>query len=273
MKVTKSKNISSQLDYYKELESKHLSRLLDNKFIKRKVYSSMKNDSKRIGFLTLLDSGYQEESKVRFSTFAMMYDFINTKHTSIEEFWFPTFDLAFAILSDHQELFVEINKRKRFFLKNKNNGLFVKNKALFEIAAGDWEGLNETFEHFESIFEDYNDEFLDKKHYFQIYKGFLEKDAKKIELGLNSLENEDLRKIRINHFTEEEYLSIMTIALSKLASMHGLGVEVNSNFVPEEMMKFNPLNEYPIQYSFLRNFYRDIGNDWRYDPVYPELQD
>ena len=214
-----------------------------------------------------------EFSKQKFSESGMIYDLINTKYNSEKEYWIGTDDLSSILISDNVALYCELNKRKRYNLGEEKGGWKGMQKAMFEIAASDWSGLEDTIRYLELIKEPYDELFHDIDNYFIIYKSFIEKDAGTLEKALNVLEQPQFRKVRQRHITMEKYVSLITTALAKLAHMHGMEVEIDSEYVLKEMLPFEPLEEYAIPYWFLRDFYRDQGVDWRYDPIYPELQD
>ena len=233
---------------------------------------TMKSNTKIIGlYKSLLDKN-QESAKLYLSTTGMLFDLFNESYNRKEEYWFPVQSLAAVLISGNDKLYKIINQRKKINLSNDKTGLFIRNKALFEIALGDWIKLEKTYTHFDKIYEHHHNTFDDKKQIKMVYQAFLEKDVNKLNLGLNSLETKTLRRTRQKHANIEKYISVLTLAFAKLAWMHGMEVEIDSKYVPKELLPFKPLEEYTIPYKFLRDFYRKQGLDWRYDPVHPELQ-
>ena len=71
----------------------------------------------------------------------------------------------------------------------------------------------------------------------------------------------------------EEIISFFPIVYAKIAWRKGLKVDPQSKYMPIELLEVRPLDEYTIPYWFLRDYYREKGIDWRYDPIHPELQD
>jgi hypothetical protein len=63
------------------------------------------------------------------------------------------------------------------------------------------------------------------------------------------------------------------LSYAKIALLNGIEVVPNSKYMPTSLLEVNLLEEYTIPYWFLRDFYREQGINWRYDPIYPELQD
>jgi hypothetical protein len=255
-----------------ENEKKYLGWLNDPKYNKKQVQMTMKSNTKIIGlYKSLLDKN-QESAKLYLSTTGMLFDLFNESYNRKEEYWFPVQSLAAVLISGNDKLYKIINQRKKINLSNDKTGLFIRNKALFEIALGDWIKLEKTYTHFDKIYEHHHNTFDDKKQIKMVYQAFLEKDVNKLNLGLNSLETKTLRRARQKHANIEKYISVLTLAFAKLAWMHGMEVEIDSKYVPKELLPFKPLEEYTIPYKFLRDFYRKQGLDWRYDPVHPELQ-
>ncbi len=255
-----------------ENEKKYLGWLNDPKYNKKQVQMTMKSNTKIIGlYKSLLDKN-QESAKLYLSTTGMLFDLFNESYNRKEEYWFPVQSLAAVLISGNEKLYKIINQRKKINLSNDKTGLFIRNKALFEIALGDWIKLEKTYTHFDKIYEHHHNTFDDKKQIKMVYQAFLEKDVNKLNLGLNSLETKTLRRARQKHANIEKYISVLTLAFAKLAWMHGMEVEIDSKYVPKELLPFKPLEEYTIPYKFLRDFYRKQGLDWRYDPVHPELQ-
>ena len=141
------------------------------------------------------------------------------------------------------------------------------------IATSNWDKLSNVYDLFMYIFDKPDSNFREMSIYKDLLLGFINKDIEKIEVNLNLLESSILKKHRINETLEEKYISINTTALAKLAWMHGMEVKIESDYVPRHLLPHEPLEEYTIPYKFLRDFYRNQGIDWRYDPIHPELQD
>lgn len=228
---------------------------------------SVKQDLLNIGLYELLVSGLRN----KLSHAGMFYDCYLTKVSN--GYWIGIDDLSLIILSDNVALLKELNKRKNYTLGEEEGGWCGMQYAMMQIAASDWDGLRETIKYLKGVTPPYDDFFHDINIYYQLYDGFLERDNQKIEVSLNALETHNFRMVRQSRLTLEKDISIVTLALGRLAWMYGMEVEIESKFVPNELLPFEPLEEYTIPYKFLRNFYREQGVDWRYDPVFPELQD
>ena len=208
--------------------------------------------------------------KVNLSHAGMLYDSYNSE--LISEYWVGTDDLASILLSDHIELYERMYAGNRLNLEQDRSGGSHWQLAMWQIATSHWDGLEATVDDLKKIDEP-NSIFHDIDIYYSIYSGFLNKDKAVLEKALNELELPKYRKVRQQHVTLEKYISLYTTALAKMAWMHGMEVEIDSEYVPKDILPYQPLEEYTIPYWFLRDFYREQGIDWRYDPVYPELQD
>jgi len=253
----------------KETVSRREKMIFENHWNKNKIASSMKIDFLSSGKYSILKN--LEDYKSDLATGGVLYDFALTEVSN--GYWIGTDDISLIILSDHANLFHELNKRKNYTLGEEEGGWCGMQYAMLQIAASDWDGLRSTIEYLKGVTPPYDKLFHDIEIYFQLYNGFLEKDKQMIEDALNALESEEYRKVRQKLLTIEKDVSIITLALGRLAWMHGMEVEIDSEYVPKELLPFEPLEEYTIPYKFLRDFYRKQGVDWRYDPVHPELQD
>lgn len=103
--------------------------------------------------------------------------------------------------------------------------------------------------------------------------GIANRDFKSLQKGIQKFENKSVkRKIRDSDSTEE-VISFAPSIYAKIAWRNGMLFDPESKYLPIELLRIEPLQEYIIPYWFLRDFYRKQGVDWRYDPIHPELQD
>ena len=254
-------------------EKKLLKNISEGRVVdKTSGYEVIKSLDVSLGLYSVL-LGDLDTGKQYLSTSGMMYDFINKVHTTKEEYWLPIDDLAKILLSDNVKVYERLHKNKQMDLGSEEGGWQGMQKAMYEIAVGDWAGLKETVKYIKSVKGKYDNLFHDIDNYFKIYEGFLEKDGEKLEEALNYLEKPKFRKVRMREIIMEKHISIITTALAKMAWMHGMEVEIDSDYVPKSVLPFSPLAEYNIPYRFLRDYYRKEGIDWSYNPVHPELQD
>ena len=98
------------------------------------------------------------------------------------------------------------------------------------------------------------------------------RDEQGILAGIKLFERKNLKKQAIEGDICEEILSFFPLAYAKIAWLKGMEIDPGSPYMPVELLRVAPLEEYTIPYWFLRDWYRDQGVDWRYDPLYPELQ-
>ncbi|MBK9150422.1 MAG: hypothetical protein IPM26_05235 [Saprospiraceae bacterium] len=89
---------------------------------------------------------------------------------------------------------------------------------MWQIACGDWEGLQESMKFLDEKVIKPNAIFHDKDIYLKIYRSFMERDTALLSEQLQLLETDKFRKARIRHITEEKYISIFTTATQ---SLHG----------------------------------------------------
>ena len=121
---------------------------------------------------------------------------------------------------------------------------------------------------------------IDKKKSIGIHKAHIacaeavfSKDKNAIEKALRSFEKNRIKNEMLKADICENVVSFFPIAYAKIAWLKGLEVDPQSKYMPLELLEVKPLDEYTIPYWFLRDYYREKGIDWRYDPIHPELQD
>jgi len=261
------------LNYYINDIKELLKRLRDQRGIRKNIENNFKFPDQNIAKHYFSNMNYSVNYRKMFFNSGIVWHYINEKQYGHKDsYWFPLPQICFVIFTDNVMLYELVYKHYCIVLSNKEN-MQYKTKFFLEIATSNWENLNQTFDQFLSIYDSYHDNFNDKHIYKELILGFLNKDSDKIEENLNLLESPKLRNLRIKEVSEEKYISVYTTALAKLAVMHDMEVNVDSKFVPNELLQFQPLLDYTIPYKFLRDFYREQGINWRYDPVHPELQD
>jgi len=104
-------------------------------------------------------------------------------------------------------------------------------------------------------------------------EGISERNEMKIIDGLNEFELKRNKKRILANDICENVISFFPIAYAKIAWLKGLEVDPQSKYMPLDLLRVEPLEEYTIPYWFLRDWYRDQSVDWRYEPIHPELQD
>jgi len=112
-----------------------------------------------------------------------------------------------------------------------------------------------------------------KKAHKMCIEGIVNKDEELILKGIDEFELKKNKKRFIESDICENFISFFPIIYAKIAWMKGMEVNPESKFMPIELLKINPLEEYTIPYWFLRDFYREEGLNWRYKPIHPNLQD
>ena len=201
----------------------------------------------------------------------LIYDYTNESVNSTKEYWFPTDVVSYILMADNQKLNKILYDNCRYTL-SKDHIWKTWIIAMLQISCNAWEAFEKTYLFFTKDMQNTENVFFNTKLYIEIFEGFLNNDKKRLELSLNKLEESKMKTPRIKSDIFEKYISPQTITIGKLAWMHGMEVEIDSKYVPKELLPFKPLEEYTIPYKFLRDFYRKQGLDWRYDPVHPELQ-
>jgi len=247
-----------------------LHRLEDPNFDSDKVKSGFKvfgQDFTRHYYCSRI---YKKRSKNDLFSLGLCYNFVNEVYNPPEEYWLGGDSQSFILMSDNKELYTLMCNNFKGMYSPEYPG-YANTKAMFQIACGEWEGLAETKKFVEAHCD--KDFWQSKEMWLLIYDAFLKRDVEKLSEVITMLDSAKHKKQRIRNDTIEKYISPRTIAMAKLAWMHGMEVNIDSPYVPKELLPFEPLEEYTIPYKFLRDYYRPLGYSWRYDPVYPELQD
>lgn len=94
-----------------------------------------------------------------------------------------------------------------------------------------------------------NDGLIDDYHF---YKALLDSDKGKMEEILAKLLSPKIHKKRHEDLMLKQYFSFIGTGLAKLAWRKGIEVEVNSPFVPKELLPIVPNELYDIPYDFLK---------------------
>jgi len=178
-----------------------------------------------------------------------------------------------AILSDSESLIKRFANLKLNHIEWQGNG----NSATFNLAI---QGLLRSDEDmiFQSL-QKYKDSYakgeqkLWMKNHILAIESMMQKDKSGLEQAILGYEHKTIQKEMIKADICEEVISFWGTLWAKLGWMKGIYPMADTKRVPIELLESKPLKEYTIPYWFLRDFYRAQGVDWRYDPVYPELQD
>ncbi len=144
---------------------------------------------------------------------------------------------------------------------------------LKQVYLNDIEGLKQTFLYLKSIDNKLN-EYLKLDYLEPLALSFIDEDKSALLYALAEMgKYKDLfEKI----FIPEKYGDFLKGAFAKCGLRKNLIIESDLSRLPLDDNLITLLkdrnDEPPIPYGFLRDFYREQGIDWRYDPVYPELQ-
>lgn len=88
---------------------------------------------------------------------------------------------------------------------------------------------------------------------YEFYKTLLSKDKAKCEELLEQLVSPKIHKKRNDNTILSKYVSQPALGYAKLAWRQGLEVEVDSPFIPKEILPIEPLDNYEIPYDFLKD--------------------
>ena len=238
--------------------------------IRKSVISQTRGPLFYLGLFEYLENNDIAAMKLRFFQGGLALNHYSETYVNTAEYFISGYHLSYIIMSDNKELYelLYFNCYSQYIERYPDS---VGILALFQIATGDWEGLQKSRDF---IAQHAKDRFWQNKQiWLDIYDGFLHRDGMKIVDALNRHDTPRLKSKRKVHEFSEAHISPYGIALVKLAIQHNIEIEIESPFYPKALLSYNPLDEYTIPYKHLRDYYRPLGYTWRYDPVYPELQD
>ena len=183
---------------------------------------------------------------------------------------------TYALLSDHQAL---IDRYARLHVdevilypNDKKAQPAYWNYLISGILSDDEVILMKGFNQIQKEFISKNKEVSISTAHLLCSEGLLENNESKVRDGLHKFDLKRNKKRFIDNDICEEILSFFPLAYAKIAWLKGMEIDPGSPYMPIELLRVAPLEEYTIPYWFLRDWYRDQGVDWRYDPLYPELQ-
>lgn len=177
---------------------------------------------------------------------------------------------TYALLSDNKDL---VNRFANISLEDSGqNKAAYFNYSIQGLLRDDPDMINKSLKIIDKEISYGKEVSIKKAHKFCI-EGIVNKDKEHVLKGIHEFELKRNKKRFIANDLGEEYISLFPMVYAKIAWMKGMEIDPRSKFMPIELLKINPLKEYTIPYWFLRDYYREQGIDWRYDPVYPELQD
>ncbi|RXK86058.1 Imm49 family immunity protein [Filimonas effusa] len=149
--------------------------------------------------------------------------------------------LTFALLSDDKELIRRYaNLTDSTYLQKVMQGLSTPMYILQCIMKDDWA----EFEHTMQIMKTKTAPKLKMDLDAAYFEAFAEKDKNKMEQILAELVSPKVHKRRNSQQVYGEFISQPALGYAKLAWLKGIEVEVNSPYVPKELLPVKPLESY-----------------------------
>lgn len=254
-----------------EMERNSIMNLYNNiDAIPKQVYMSLFGNLINIGKYEILDGSDLWCLKNRFNQAGLMYNYYNESFNEADNYWMSGIDLSYIVMSDNMDLLKLLYSNCKYEYKEKypiESGVI----ALFQMVCGDWEGLKNTHDFIEKYAD--NTFWQSKVVWLSIYQSVLNGEASILKEQIKLLDSADFKRSRVGNDPAEKNISPYSIALTKIAIIHNIDIDIASRYIPMNILSFEPLKDYTIPYKFLRDYYRPLGYNWRYDPVYPELQD
>lgn len=211
-----------------------------------------------------------EGFKQRMSYASMTYQYCYQKYGNDWPYW-NVKPYAYALLSDNIDLVDQFLKME-IVDREYNDAPVYFNYAIRGLLNNEEELISKAIDILDEKIRK-KKEVLWSRAQKKCVLAIVDKDIGMLVEGLTDFEVSKLKKQAIDADICEEYLSFFSLFFAKIAWMKGMEVDHESEFIPLELLKADPLKEYTIPYWFLRDWYRKQGIDWRYDPIHPELQD
>jgi hypothetical protein len=209
--------------------------------------------------------------KKRFSYTGQMAEYLNNFY---EVPWLPYrfSNFSYTLCSDHKELIARFGTLK---IPNSVKAIGQTENcvmlAMMDLIREDWTGVAQYISVLEDLAQKPKPSVYTPIHIATL-KAFMAQDAVAIQKALIRFEDKKLKAHRKKVNIDEKFVSIVPLGYAKLAWLQGMEIQLDSEYIPKDWLPYQPLEEYTIPYWFLRDYYRSQGVNWRYDPIYPEIQ-
>lgn len=239
-------------NYYIDLEKIKIDRSLDSNFLQDQVRAGLWEKNQYFALYHLSVENDYAAARQRFYVAGRMGEYLNNVYQNP---WMAhgMFYMYYALLSDHQAL-IQRYAHLTHPLKNEMNqnaGVFTT--VVQNIIVDDWEQIDQhvhAIENFKGAklksIKSIRDRFL---AYIEALRN---RDITMLEKALKSFEEPSFKaSMRRGEILYEYLISHHTLGLAKLAWYKGLPVEIDSPYVPHEMLPISPLPSYLDPYHFL----------------------
>lgn len=250
----------------------YVERSKDEKWIQERVRCYLIANNKLLAVDSVLNDNILE-AKRRFSYAAMSaeYCFYTYNHT-----W-PYWDIkpySFALLSDNKALIerlLVLPVESHLTAKERSEKPAFFNYAFRGLLTNDRSNIARALDQLNSEIKS-GSEIEWKKAYISCIESLTGGVKSEVEDAIRLLEDSSIKSQALKADLCEEVLSFFTLYFAKIAWITGIHVNLESKYVPLALLEIKPLQEYSIPYWYLREFYQEQGEEWKYDPLYPEIQ-
>jgi len=240
----------------------------------KSILSRLANNEKILG-LDYYINGNCNEIRNRFSFSTQILEFLFIKYNNNWPYWNMK-PYTYALLSDHKGLidrYANLPVDTHLLYDDPKKGMPKHfNYAFQGLLKEDSKLIQRGLDLFEEDI-DKRKEIRWMRAHIACTKAVASGDLLAIKKALLLFEDKRIKSQAIKADICEEVLSFFPLAYAKIAWIKGIEVDTGSKFMPIELLEVKPLEEYTIPYWFLRDFYRELGINWCYDPIHPELQD
>ena len=125
--------------------------------------------------------------------------------------------------------------------------------------------ISENWAEYERVMPIFKDKFLKRNKAMSIdcifYEAIANKDKKGAEDAINELLVPKVHKYRNKYQIYNDFVSYPAIGYAKLAWYKGLEVDINSPYVPKDLLPILPLRqEEYVDYDFIKNYFAGAGS-------------
>lgn len=255
------------------IDRDYITRSYSEKWNQSGIRSYLISNSKTFAINGIIN-GRSDSRKLRFSIAAMLSEYCFIKYNNN---W-PRWDMkpyTYALLSDHAALIDRFAHLPlddhQIFNDEKNEVPAFWNYLLQGLLTDDNAVIEKTLTVLSDRINRKKEVSISRAHLLSV-EGIMNSNEEMVLNGLKEFELKRNKSRFLKNDICENIISFFPIAYAKIAWLKGIEVDPESDYMPVELLEVKPLKEYTIPYWFLRDYYREEGVDWRYDPIHPELQ-
>jgi len=248
---TALKRMKEMHSLYFDRESQTLRWTMDAKMLQDQVRSDFWSINQYFALYHLAVENDYEAARQRFYVAGRMGEYMNNVYGQV---WLPagSFHFYYAFLSDSPDLI-----QRYGLLENKNCVGYrfkscILTDAMQRVINDDTAALEEDIAAMYAMKDKKSAPLQNAEMFADVFNAILHRDSASLKTAIFALENKRFKSKMQRHVGMYEHLiSHHTLGLAKLAWYKGLPVEIDSPYVPRDMLPIAPLPHYHDPYHFL----------------------